>query len=361
MYPPTYALKEEFLMRRVLVSFYVLMILALVLSACSPAVMAPQIPSGDKATQPPSNPPTTPQKIKVALVLPGLVNDNGWSQVAYDGVMAGAKETGAEVAYTESAQLPDFESIFRDYASKGFNLVIGHGSEYADVAAKIGKEFPKTYFAVSNADVKGENVAGLDTKNEEAGYLAGFIAGTVTKTKKVGSIGAVEIVAMKRAAEGFVLGVKAACPDCKSMQAWVGSFDDVGKGKETAMALIEQGADVIYANADAAGMGCIQGAKEKGVLVVGDTGDQSSLAPDLVITSMMQDLNPMFVEIIKEVADGKFQPNTVRMNGFDTGIYFLAPLNTKILSAEQAQKITAEAEKVKKNEVKLPHMSAAAQ
>ncbi|NPV77565.1 MAG: BMP family protein [Anaerolineae bacterium] len=334
-------------MKNTLRILYLIVILALALAACAPQAA-------------PTEAPAAQQKIKVALVLPGTINDNGWSQVAYDGVMAGAKETGAEVAYTESSQLPDFEAIYRDYANKGYTLVIGHGSEYADVALKIGKEFPKTYFAVTNADVKAENVAGLDTKNEEAGYLAGFIAGTLTKTKKVGIIGAMEIVAMKRAGEGFDIGAKASCPDCQTMHAWVGSFDDAGKGKETAMAMIEQGVDVVYANADAAGIGIISGCKEKGVMVIGDTGDQSSLAPDLVITSMMQNLNPMFVEIMQEVANGKFIPNNVRMNGFDTGIYFIADLNKKLVSDEQAAKILAEVEKVKNNQVKLPHMSASA-
>jgi len=345
---------------------YMLIILAMALAGCAPQPAPTQVPAATQiAPTQSSNQPaaaTAPaQKIKVALVLPGTINDNGWSQVAYSGVTAGAKETGAEVAYTESAQLPDFETIFRDYANKGYNLVIGHGSEYADVAVKIGKEFPKTYFAVTNADVKAENVAGLDTKNEEAGYLAGFIAGTMSKSKKIGIVGAMEIVAMKRAAEGFVLGAKASCPDCKTFSSWVGSFDDAGKGKETAMAMIEQGVDVVYANADAAGIGVIAGCKEKGVMVVGDTGDQSSLAPDLVITSMMQNLDPMFVEIIQEVAGGKFIPNNVRMNGFDTGIYYIAPLNKKLVTDDQSAKILAEVDKVKNNQVKLPHMSAAAQ
>jgi basic membrane protein A and related proteins len=115
---------------------------------------------------------------------------------------------------------------------------------------------------------------------------------------------------------------------------------------------------VIYANADMAGVGVIAACKEKNVMVIGDTGDQTPLAPDLVITNMMQNLTPMFVEIIKEVADGKFVPNTVRLNGFDTGIYFITTLNAKLVTDAQATKILAEVEKVKNNQVSLPHMSA---
>lgn len=328
--------------------FSFILLVALLLSACGPKEAPPE----EQAQAPAS------EEVKVALVLPGVINDNGWCQTAYQGVISGQKETNAEIAYSESVQLPDFDATYRDYANKGYDLVIGHGSEFADVAMKVGSEFPNTYFAVTNADVKGPNIAGLDTKNEEAGYLAGYIAGLLSKTKTVGIISAMEIVAMKRAAEAFPIGVKASCPDCKALVSWVGSFDDVGKGKETALAQIEQGADVIYANGDASSLGMIQAAKEKGVLIVGDTQDQTSLAPDLVITNMMQNLDPMFIEIMKEVDEGKFTPNLVRLNGFDTGIYSITSPNMNVVTQEQADKILAEVERVKNGEVDLPHMSA---
>ena len=338
-------------MKKIQTMFSIFLLIAMVLTACAPAATA--VPTAPAATAVPKS------TVKVALVLSGVITDNGWNAAAYKGIMAAKDKYGIEVAYSESVALPDFESTFRDYASKGFNLVIGHGSEFADVALAIGKEFPKTYFAVTNADVKAENVIGLDTKNEEAGYMGGFIAGLVSKSKIVGFVGGQEIVAMKRAELGFRKGVPAACPDCQIIVSWVGSVKDAAKGKETALAELDMGVDVLYAVADAAGLGVIQAAKEKNIMMIGNTGDQASLAPDQIITSTVRDLAPVVTQVVGEVVEGKIQPNTILLHGFNTGIYFLAKLNTNLLTPDQITRINAEVERMKKGEINLEHISAA--
>ncbi len=327
--------------------FFVL--LALVISACAPATPT----AAPAATQPPAAAP----QMKVALVLPGVISDAGWNAAAYEGLMAAKEQLGVEVAYSEAVPMPDFEATFRDYASKGYNLIIGHGSEFGDAALTVAKEFPNTYFAITNSDVKAANVTGLDTKNEESGYMAGYVAGTITKSKKVGYVGAIEIVAMKRAEEGFKLGVQAACPDCEVLVGYTGSFDDIAKGKETALAQIDKGADVVFQYADASGLGVIEAAKEKNVMAIGMTSDQSPLAPDHVVTSTLQKLAPIIISIVREVQEGKFVPNQVHLYGYDTGAYDLAPLNKKLVSDEQAAKIEAVLADMKAGKIKLPHLS----
>lgn len=327
----------------------ILVMLALFVSACAPAATPTAAPEAPK--------PEKTGPVKVALVLPGVISDAGWNASAYEGVMAAKDQLGVEVAYSEAVAMPDFEATFRDYASKGYNLIIGHGSEFGDAALTVAKEFPNTYFAITNSNVKAANVAGLDTKNEESGYIAGYVAGTITKTKKVGYVGAIEIVAMKRGAEGFELGVKAACPDCEALVGWTGSFDDIAKGKETALAQYEKGADVIFQYADASGLGVLEAAKEKGKAAIGMTSDQSPLAPDNVVTSTLQGLAPIIVSIVKEVQDGKFVPNTVRLYGYDTGAYDLAPLSKKWVTDEQALKIQAVVADLKAGKIELPHLS----
>lgn len=328
-------------------------LLALIITACAPAAKPKDAPDTAK----PEEPAAPAKAVKVALVLPGVISDAGWNASAYKGVMTAKEELGVEVAYSESVAMPDFEATFRDYASKGYDIVIGHGSEFGDAALMVAKEFPETYFAITNCDVKAANVAGLDTKNEESGYMAGFVAGTITKTKKVGYVGAMEIVAMKRAEEGYKLGVKAACPDCEVLVGYTGSFDDIAKGKETALAQIDKGADVIFQYADASGLGVIEAGKEKNIALIGMTEDQSPLAPDNVVTSTLQALGPIIVSIVKEVQDGKFVPNEVRLYGYDTGAYDLAPLNKKLVTDEQAAKIEAAVADMKAGQIELPHLS----
>ena len=337
-------------MKRFMKVSVLIVLLAMLVSACAPA-------SPTAAPEEASQPAASSGAIKVALVLPGVISDAGWNASAYEGLTAAKDQLGVEIAYSESVPLADFEATFRDYASKGYNLIIGHGSEFGDAALTVAQEFPDTFFAITNSDVKAANVAGLDTKNEESGYMAGYVAGTISKSKKVGYVGAMEIVAMKRAEEGFKLGAQAACPDCEVLVGYTGSFDDIAKGKETALAQIDNGADVVFQYADASGLGVLEAAKEKNVAAIGMGSDQSELAPDNVVTSTIQKLAPIIVSITQEVQEGKFVPNQVRLYGYNTGAYDLAPLNSKLVTDEQAAKIQAVLDDMKAGKIELPHLS----
>jgi basic membrane protein A len=347
-------------------SFYwiaVLLMIAMVFSACTPAAPAAEEPAVEEqvAEEPAVEEPAAEQPAekvyKVALVLPGVITDGSWCAAAYSGLEAAiAQYDNIETTYSESVQLADFENVYRDYASKGYDLIIGHGSEYADVSMLMAKEYPNTYFAVTNADVSADNVAGLDTKNEEAGYVAGFIAGLLSKSKKVGYVGGMEILAMKRGEVGFRAGVPDSCPDCEVVVSYVGSNDDVAKGKETAYAMIDKGVDVIYQSANAAGLGVIEAGKEKNILLIGNTADQAPLAPDNVVTSTVRNLSPVITQIIGDMASGNFKGG-VRMHGFDTGIYYLSDFNKNLITDDQIATVEAQVQKLINGEVKLEHIS----
>lgn len=322
----------------------ILVLVALAVASCG-------TPTPEAATEAPAA-----EKVKVALILPGVITDAGWNAAAYAGLQAAEEQLGVVTAYSESVQPPDYEATFRDYASQGYDIVIGHGSEFGDAALTVAEEFPDTYFAVTNAAVKAPNVAGLDTKNEETGFMAGVVAGVVSETKTVGYVGAMEILAMKRGEEGFKLGVAEVCPDCEVLVSYTGSFDDIAKGKEAGLAMVDAGADVLFQYADASGLGVIEAAKEQGVMAIGSGGDQSSLAPDNVVTTCLQELAPMIVSIVQEVADGTFTPNQVRLYGYDTDAYNLAPLNEDLVTPEQSEVILGYRDKLEAGQVELPHL-----
>lgn len=353
-----------------------MVILTMLLAACAPAATqapaapvsteAPPAPAAteapEKPTAAPEEPTAAPEKIKVALIMAGQVNDASWNAAAYKGLMAGEEQYGVETAYSESVPFPEFENVFRDYANKGYDLIIGHGSEFSDAAMTVSKEFPDTYFGLTNADVSGPNLIGMDTKNEEAGYMGGFIGGVLSKAKKVGFVGGMQWVSNLRSEDGFKAGVKAACPDCEALTTWIGSADDVNKGKEAALALIEQGVDVIYPQADSATFGIFEAAKEKGIMVVSSMGEaQTELAPNNIMITTERDLAPMVTKIIGMVVEGNFPPNTVTLNGFDTGLYFLSPWNpitADQVTPEQKARIEAELEKMINGEIELEHRAA---
>jgi len=342
--------------------FSFLLLGLMMLSACAPAAVeapAPE-PAVEEPVEEASVEPATeePEQVyKVALVLSGVITDGSWNAAAYAGLMAAVEQfDNLETAYSESVQLADFESTYRDYADKGYNLIIGHGSQFADVTKLVAADYPDTFFAVTNADVSGPNIAGLDTKNEEVGYMGGFIAGLLSQSKIVGYVGGAEILAMKRAELGFVEGVPASCPDCEALVSYVGDSKDAVKGKETGLAMIDKGADVIYHSADAAGLGVIEAAKEKDIVMIGNTGDQRELAPDNIVTSTRRDLAPVITQIIAELVEGKFEGG-VRMHGFDTGIYFLADFNKDLVTDEQIAVIEAEVQRLINGEIELEHIS----
>lgn len=295
-------------------------------------------------------------QVKIALILPGSVTDQSWNFVGYQGLRAAEAELGVMVDYSESVKPENYESSFRKYAESGFDLVIGHGSEFGDAAVKVAEEFPDIYFAVVNSSVKGRNLAGLDTRNEEMGYVAGYISGMLSKTKVVAFIGATRILAMVRAEQGFHLGVKAACPDCQVLVEYIGSFDNEMMGRNTALALINRGVDIIFNNDDAAGLGALRVAEEKGILAIGSDYDQKPVAPKALLTSVLAHVTPMIVSIVKEVIDGNFMPDMVRMNGFATGVYGLTPINPNCISEEKAEIISGVIARLIAGEIVLPHI-----
>ncbi len=334
--------------------FLVLVLTATALASCAQATPEPEVaPTATKEA-----PPEVKEELKVALILPGVITDAGWNASAYAGLKAAEEQLGVETAYSESVPAPDFEVTFRDYAAQGYDIIIGHGSEFADAALTVAAEFPDTYFAVTNAGVKAPNVAGLDTKNQESGYIGGIVAGLVSQTKKVGYVGAMEILAMKRAEEGFKLGVAEVCPECEVLVSYTGSFDDIAKGKEAGLAQIDAGADVLFQYADASGLGVIEAAEEQDKMAIfgGGGEDARSLAPDNIVVTCLQKLAPMIVSIVQEVQDGTFTPNQVRLYGYDTGAYNLGPLNEALVTPEQADIIQGYVEKLQAGEVDLPHL-----
>jgi basic membrane protein A len=247
------------------------------------------------------------EPFKVALLTPGPVSDEGWNAMAYTGLQRIEKEVGAEIAHMETASPGDMKEGFRDFATRGFQLVIGHGYEYQDAAAEVSDEFPDTIFITTGGTTVKENVAPIVIKAEENTYLMGIITAMMSETGKAGLIGGMEIPSITRTFVGFEAGVKSVNPDFEIMTTYVGSWSDVAAGYEAAMAQIEAGADFIFANGDAIGLGVIQACQEKGVYCFGVITDQASLAPEIILVSGIQDMTGAFVEVARRVKEKTYE------------------------------------------------------
>ncbi len=255
---------------------------------------------------------------RVALLTPGPISDQSWNGGAYQGLMRIRDSLGASVSHIQTKTPAEFEENFRQYGAQGYDLVIGHGFEFQDAAVRVGPEFPRTLYLTTSGNTVGANVAGIQFAFEEASYLAGLVAGRLTRSNVVGAIGGTELPPVKRSFEAGAQGVRAANPRANVLTADIGNWDDVGAGKEQALAQIGRGVDVIFQNADAAGLGVFQAAREsKRALVVGSNADQNGIAPEVTIGSVVIDLPRAFMIVAREVQAGTFTPRVVSLGIHD--------------------------------------------
>jgi basic membrane protein A len=249
---------------------------------------------------------------KVALLTPGPISDQSWNGGAYQGLMRIRDSLGAQVSHIQTRTPADFEENFREYGARGFRLVFGHGFEFQDAAKRVAPDHPRTMYVTTSSNSHGPNLAGIAFSFADASYLAGIVAASVTKSGTLGVIGGTELPPVRESFEAFRRGARSVRPDVRLLTAYVGNWDDVSAGKEQALAQISRGADVIFQNADAAGLGVFQAARERaGVYVIGSNSNQNSVAPAVTLGSVVIDLPHAFLLVATEVQAGTFQPRVI--------------------------------------------------
>ncbi len=301
-------------------------LVALVALGCSPG------PEGDSST------------FKVGLLTPGPISDGGWNAGAYEALQEIGRQLGAEVSNQQVATPADFEQGFRGYAQQGFGLVFGHGFEFQDPALRVAREYPKTDFVVSSGNVSAANVASLKFDLDQATYLAGILAASLSKTGRAGCIGGIELPVIRKTFDGFIAGARSVNPDFVVATAYTGNFEDVAAARAAASAMIAQGADFLLHNADAAGMGVFQAAAEKGIYAFGTNGDQSDAAPDTVLASAVISIPAAFLQIARAVQEGRFEGRVIEegLAGGAIGLVYNPRLEDRIPAGVKARVAKAE-------------------
>ena len=200
--------------------------------------------------------PPTAAKIRIALIVESTVDDKGWCQSMHDAILAVQKKRGAanvEYSHSEKMKPVDAGSAARQYASKGFDIIICHGAQYNNLVTEISAIFPNTTFAYgTSANIGPKNVFTYTPYSEETGYLNGIIAGMVTKANKIGNVGPVDGGDSARYTRGFMLGVAKSNPKAQVRVAFTGSFGDFVKAGELAQTQLKDGADVLTGSAQQA-------------------------------------------------------------------------------------------------------------
>jgi len=263
-------------------------------------------------------------KMKVALLLSGPANDQGWNAVAFEGLKEAESKYGLATAYTENIGIPDSDAAFTDFASLGYDLVIGHGYQFGDPAVRVSAKFPKTKFMAIESNVYSDNAASYVMACEEAGYLMGIVAASMSATGKLGIIGGFEQPSIVKVLEAYKLGARRYNPNIVIYDMYINSFTDVAVGKEAALSMADRGADVLTHCANQAGTGVIKAAEERGLLATGDSWDQNIIAPDTVICSTIYSVPQLVLIAVEKVRAGTFEGSVLNL-GMKDKVIDIAP------------------------------------
>jgi len=341
-----------------------LLALAMILVACGgqqaaettttePAPVATEATGAEAApteAEAPAQEATGP--FRVAVVMPSAINDLAFSQSMYDALVKVQNEMGAdnfEFVYSENMfVVEDAATALRDYASQGFNLVIGHGSQYGSSLQEIAPDFPETSFAWgTTVDTFGiPNIYAYEARSEEGGYVNGVLAANLSQSNILGVVGPIETGDAKLYVDGFVAGAKAAKPDIAVNVNYIGSFSDVALATEAANTLVGAGADALSGTAQMV-VGAIGVAEENNVPWFGTQSSQTSLAPSVVVANQVYDWSGVLMHIIDNVKAGKLGGESYALtleNGglvMDYNADYQVPAEAKAAADEAAAGIAA--------------------
>ena len=253
---------------------------------------------------------------RIAIVAPSASNDLAFTQSIVDAVEA----LGVEPSITDGTfVVEDAAAAIRGYAAEGYDLVIGHGSQYGGSLEEIAKDFPEVSFAWGTAaDTFGlPNVYSYEAASDEGGYVMGVMAAALTETGNIGVVGPVEVGDAKLYVDGFIAG--AASGGASAVASYTGSFSDVALASETASAFASQNVDVLSGTAQMV-VGAVGVANEQGILWFGTQANQTELAPEIVVASQVYHWEVILETIIQNVQDGKLGGEVFEINLENDGL-----------------------------------------
>jgi basic membrane protein A and related proteins len=288
------------------------------------------------------------ESIKAGLVTDiGGLNDRSFNFLANKGRLDAQKKLGVDTRVLTSNKAGDYIPNLTTLAQQGYNLIIANGFLMADATNTAGTKLPQSKFAIIDYSAaalkdKPKNVEGLLFKEQEAGYLAGYLAGLWAKdnnAKVVSTVGGQDIPPVDHYIAGYQAGAKKAYPGVQTLNGFSQEFIDQAKCKEIALDQIAKGSKVVFAVAGGCGLGALDAAKEKGVQGIGVDADQSYLG-DYILTSATKHVDLAVFNAIKSVQDGTFKGgtdvvNTVANDG--VGLGKIGPAGQKY--ADQVEKV----------------------
>ena len=268
--------------------------------APAPAAATPEAASAAPAAS------TGPLKIAFAYI--GPVGDGGWSYAHDNARKALEKEFGDRIVTTYVESVPesaDAERVLRDFVGQGNQMVFGTSFGYMETMAKVAADHPEVKFEHATGYKTAPNLSTYEARTYEGAYLAGIVAGAMTKTNTLGVVGSVAIPEVVRNINSFTLGAQSVNPKVTTKVVWVNEWFSPPKETEAATSLINGGVDVLYQNTNSPAV--LKTAEERGVRAFGKDGDMSAFAPKAHLGSAVIDWTPYYTKVTQDTLDGKWQ------------------------------------------------------
>ena len=284
----------------------------------------------------------TNEPLRVALMLTGPANDQGFNAQAATGLRMAEEEFGIETTIMENVGVADMEALYTEFAVQGYDLIIGHGFLFGIPAATVSERFPNQFFVATNAASESANMASFSLGNQEAAYLMGILSASMTESGTIGVVAGIEQPSIIREVEAFKMGAATVDPSVNVLEIYIGSFTDVALGMEAALAMIDNGADILYHAANQAGTGVITAAQERGILAGGNSFDQNSIAPDTVMLSTVYHIPKIVMYAVEAVQNNTFEGGIFYL-GMAEGIVDLSPFHSfEDIVPQEVQQLIAE-------------------
>ena len=258
-------------------------------------------------------------KRAVAGLFAGRIDDRGFMQAGYEGLVQARDSLAVEIAFTQGIQPQKdlLAAALRDLAQKGPAIVIAHGGQNNEAAKLVAAEFPDVNFAVTQGNATGANLASYEVLQEQSAFLAGALAALTTKTGVVGHMSGIRVTPGLKGRAGFLHGVAHINPAVRVLTNFSGNQDDNALSHKVAKAMIDQKADVIFTMLNAGREGAIVACREGGIKQIGNVGDWVKRVPDVFIASAFADVGRAVFMAAQDAARGTFKGQTLRQIGVE--------------------------------------------
>lgn len=265
--------------------------------------------------------------VKIAVILPGEINDQSWNAGNYKGIIECREEMQIDLKCEQGVAEADFEAVLRRYAQEGYQFIIAAGTQFEETVSVVANDYPNADFCIINGrNSTQSNVFAVYPKENEASHLAAVMAGNVTEKGMFGIIAGYPSEPMEELLDQYDKDVREIAENREIgnpqvFRAYANSWDDEQLGKEIAEQMIGKGADVLFIYANKVGLGCIEAAKEHHIKVIGFSENQNQIDSDTVVASVEFDFGAIYKWTISHYLNGKLKGNKAYGIGIQENIF----------------------------------------